>query len=55
MAWADVPYICLRDEAGDRWFTNVTVPSASVQLNRTLYLAPVIIVEVTDTPTPVDP
>ena len=55
MAWSDVPYICLRDEAGDRWFANVTVPTGTVLLNRSLYLAPVSIIEVTDTPTPVDP
>ena len=55
MAWADVPYICLRDEEGNRWFTNVTVPSGVVLRDRRLYMAPVSVVEVTDTPTPVDP
>lgn len=55
MAWADVPYICLRDEDGNRWFANVSVPGASVRRDRRLYMAPVTIVEVTDTPTPVDP
>lgn len=55
MAWADVPYICVRDEDGNRWFTNVAVPSGAVQRSRRLYLAPVSIVEVTNTPTPVNP
>lgn len=55
MAWADVPYICLRDEDGNRWFTNVSVPSGNVQRSRRLYMAPVSIVEVTNTPEPVDP
>jgi hypothetical protein len=55
MGWADVPYICVRDEDGNRWFANVRVPSAKVQLNRSIYMAGVDIVEVTDTPTPVDP
>lgn len=55
MAWADVPYICLRDEDGNRWFTNISVPSGTVLLSRRLYLAPVSVVEVTDTPTPVNP
>lgn len=55
MAWADVPYICVRDEDGNRWFANVRVPAAKVQLNRSIYMAGVDIVEVTDTPTPVDP
>lgn len=55
MAWVDVPFICLRDEDGNRWFANVSVPSGVVQRDRRLYLAPVTIVEVTDTPTPVSP
>lgn len=55
MAWVDVPYICVRDEEGNRWFANVSVPSGVVLRDRRLYLAPVSIVEVTDTPTPVDP
>jgi hypothetical protein len=55
MAWADVPYICLRDEDGNRWFANVSVPGGTVLRDRRLYMAPVTIVEVTDTPTPVNP
>jgi len=55
MAWVNVPYICLRDEDGNRWFANVSVPNGDVQRDRRLYMAPVAIVEVTDTPTPVDP
>lgn len=55
MAWTDVPYICVRDQAGNRWFANVSVPSASVQRARRLYLAPVSVVQVTNTPTPVQP
>jgi hypothetical protein len=55
MAWADVPFICVRDEDGNRWFANVRVPSAKVQLNRSIYMAGVDIVEVTSTPTPVNP
>lgn len=55
MAWADVPFICVRDQEANRWFTNVMVPSGRVQRSRRLYLAPVTVAEVTDTPTPVDP
>lgn len=55
MAWADVPFICVRDEDGNRWFANVNVPNAKVQLNRSIYMASVDITEVSDTPTPVDP
>lgn len=49
MAWASVPYICVRDEDGNRWFANVSVPSVRVQLNRTIYRAAIQITEVTDT------
>lgn len=55
MAWDDVSYICVRDEDGNRWFANVTVPSGKVLRDRRLYLAPVNIIEVTDTPSEVDP
>lgn len=55
MAWDTVPYICVRDEDGNRWFATVFVPSGRVQLNRTIYIAPVTVQEVTDTPFPVDP
>lgn len=55
MAWADVSYICVRDEAGNRWFATVLVPSGRVIAYRRLYLAPVTVIEVTDTPSEVDP
>jgi hypothetical protein len=54
MAWATVPYICLRDEDGNRWFSNVSVTASVVLRDRRLYMAPVNVVEVTDTPSPVD-
>jgi hypothetical protein len=55
MAWTNVPYICLRDEDGNRWFANVSVPSGTVLRDRRLYMAPVTIVEVTQTAAPVSP
>jgi hypothetical protein len=55
MAWANVSYICVRDEEGNRWFATVLVPSGRVLRDRRLYLAPVDIIEVTDTPSQVDP
>ena len=55
MAWADVSYICVRDEEGNRWLANVNVPQGVVQNRRRLYIATVSIVEVTETPSPVDP
>lgn len=55
MAWADVPYICVRDEEGNRWFATILVPNGRVVHFRKLYLATIGIVEVTDTPSPVNP
>jgi len=55
MAWSDVPYICVRDEDGNRWFANVGVPQGRVLRDRRLYLATVNIIEVTDTPSQVNP
>lgn len=55
LAWDQIDYVCVRDEDGNRWFAIVTVPSGNVLRNRKLYLAPVRVVESTDTPTPVDP
>lgn len=55
MAWADVSYICVRDEEGNRWFANVNVPAGVVRNRRRLYQADISIVEVTETPSPVDP
>lgn len=55
MAWADVSYVCVRDEDGNRWFANVAVPAAVVKNSRKLYLATIQITEVTATPSPADP
>jgi hypothetical protein len=55
MAWDSVPYVCVRDEDGNRWFATIVVPSANVRLNRSLYVATVDIIEVTDTPAAVSP
>lgn len=55
LAWADLPYICVRDDIGDRWYANVRVPTVSARQNRTNYMARVGIVETTTTPFPVNP
>lgn len=55
LAWADLPYVCVRDEIGDRWFASVRVPTVNARLNRTKYFARIEIVEVTQTPAAVDP
>lgn len=55
MAWADLPYVCVRDEDGNRWYATVLVPGGSVRRSRQLYMAPVDIIEVTDEPAQVNP
>ena len=55
LAWADLPYVCVRDDIGDRWFANVRVPSVVVRHNRTKYMARLEIVEMTICPYPVNP
>lgn len=55
LAWADLPYICVRDEAGDRWYANVQVPTVNARFNRTQYMARVDIRELTRTPFAVNP
>lgn len=55
MAWADLSYVCVRDDIGDRWFAAVIVPQSMVKRKRRLYNAPITVVEVTDTASPVNP
>jgi hypothetical protein len=55
MAWLAAPYICVRDELGNRWLANVIVPDGIVSRNRRLYIASLTITEVTDTPAIIDP
>jgi hypothetical protein len=50
MSWANSPYICVRDELGNRWFAAVIVPDGRVRRNRRLYVASVQIIEVTEDP-----
>lgn len=53
LAWADLPYVCVRDELGNRWFAHVQVPNGVVKRNRRLYFANINVIEVTSTPAPV--
>jgi hypothetical protein len=53
LAWASLPYVCVRDELGNRWFANVTLPDVRVRNNRTVYMANITVTEVTNTPAPV--
>jgi hypothetical protein len=50
LAWADLPYVCVRTEDGDRWYANVLIPSGSIMRQRKIQLVQAQITEVTDTP-----
>lgn len=50
---ADVPYVCVLDATGNRFYADLVVPSGSANRNARVYLATVGIVELTLTPTPV--
>jgi hypothetical protein len=50
MAWADLPYVCVRSDRGDRWLSNVNVPGGSIRNRRKLYVAEVEINEVAAEP-----
>lgn len=54
LAWDDLPYVCVRDELGNRWFANVRVPAGRIRRNRTLYYAQIDVLRVTDTAAPVE-
>ena len=55
LAWADLPYLCVRDDDGNRWYANVRIPDVAVQDDRTKYLATVDVVETSTEPCIVDP
>ena len=55
LGWADLPYVCVRDDLGDRWLAAIIIPHGDVRRNRRLYNADITVVEVTATPSPVDP
>lgn len=50
MAWADLPYICVRSDRSDRWLSNVNVPNGSIRNRRKLYVAELEITEVAAEP-----
>lgn len=54
MAWAGLPYVCVRNEIGDRWYANVSVPNGSFSTRfgqgRALQLAQIQITEVSTSP-----
>jgi len=58
MAWADLPYVCVRDELGNRWYSAVMVPGGTRRRmvnTGMLQFAEVNIAEVSTAPYPVDP
>jgi hypothetical protein len=55
LAWANLPYVCVRDEIGDRWLASIQIPTVNSRLNRTKYFARIEITEVTQTPAVIDP
>ncbi|MFF0467533.1 hypothetical protein ACFYPX_08940 [Micromonospora zamorensis] len=57
LAWDSLPYVCVRDELDNRWLATLLVPSGTVRRTRRrgqMQLAQVTVVEVADTPAPVD-
>lgn len=50
LAWASYPYVCVRDDLGNRWYATVQVPSINVRNNRQAYMAALTITETTQTP-----
>jgi hypothetical protein len=57
LAWDTVPYVCVRDQLGNRWLTAVSVPSGSVRdvpAAGHLMLAQTDFAEVTATPAQID-
>jgi hypothetical protein len=54
LAWADLDYICVRDELGNRWFATVVVPAGQVRGDRTKYLAQIEVIKMTDIASPVE-
>lgn len=56
LAWDSVPYVCVRDQHGSRWFANVAVGSGTIQPPfNSLWFTEVAVTEVTGTAYPVDP
>lgn len=50
LGWAQLPYVCVRNDIGDRWFANVEIAGGSFTRNRQLGIAQVFITETSDTP-----
>lgn len=55
VAWADLPYVCVRDDRGNRWLANARVANVSWHDDRSFALADLDITELTTTPAIIDP
>ncbi len=55
LAWAQLPYVCVRDDRGNRWFSNVRVNGVNARNNAQNYTSSVSVTETTRTPYPVNP
>lgn len=55
LAWASVPYVCVRTSNADRWYSAVEVPTGTISRKRRLQLVQVRVTEVSDTPYAIDP
>lgn len=58
LGWQDLPYVCVRDELGNRWYATILIPEGSrkrMKVAGHLNLATVGVVETTEDPFPVDP
>lgn len=53
LAWADLPYVCVKDDLGNRWFATLIVPSGMWQRAPQLYIASIQVIESTNVPYPV--
>lgn len=53
IAYADLPYVCVKDDLGNRWFATVQVPDATIRRPGSIELVTVKVTESTATPFPV--
>jgi len=53
LAWSDLPYVCVKDDLGNRWFSTLIVPSGTMQRSPQLFIASIVVTESTDVPYPV--
>lgn len=54
IAFADLSYVCVRNEEANRWFANLEVPEGTWNVEGDMWAAPLNIIEVTDRPSTPD-